>query len=740
MKRFASILLGIIVICFALTGVPTVSAAEQNYSGVIGDNLDWSFDAKSGKLTISGHGDMPDCMGWEYGWYWTMMPWHYLHIDEKILSIEIKPGVTSIGYNAFGDCFNLRSVSIPNGLYEIGGLAFSECNLRSVRIPESVAVIGTLAFCGCEHLSDVQIENPHGMDIAYDAFDNTAFYEKASNWKDGMLYAGKHLIRGQEDLSGVCTVRPGTVSIASGAFSTSYESGDVRDQITEIILPDSMEFIGRYAFSGCAKLKKIQLPRKGVHIEPDAFSETKLADDKSNWENGYMYIGNYIVGSERGLLDSNNSVRKNAIGKQMYSYVSEIPSDAEIVNCTDYVGSGIHLDPGVTQVTIPASVKRVGSLFSTNETDDITDIFVSEENPYFKSIDGVLYSKDGKILLWYPGGKNERSFTVPDGVEAIGRNAFCRGEYDDKSTLETIILPSSLRIIESGAFDGRKNLKNVSLPNNLQTIECFAFSHTGIESVQFPASLKEIDSSAFYECEYLASAHVPATVQMVGGAAFYACPSLSDFSIADGVMYTGRCGLLYGVISGAAYTENPENWDNGGLYAGSYLLSRDSDGLTIKPGTKYLSDGLFSSSWGDGIQVYIPLSVEYFGKQEVPEGSEFYYEGTQEQWNNVQKWIECYHTDEHGNNPAPIEVPVHFNSRIPYEEETSEAATEAIETEPESMNADEHLDEPADDVVAPRRLSTSVIVIICVAGVAAVSMAVVMAVLVLRKRNSSQDK
>ena len=163
MKRFASFLLGIIVICFALTGVPTVSAAEQNYSGVIGDNLDWSFDAKSGKLTISGHGDMPDCMGWEYGWYWTMMPWHYLHIDEKILSVEIKPGVTSIGYNAFGDCFNLRSVSIPNGLYEIGGLAFSECDLRSVHIPESVAVIGTLAFCGCEHLSDVQIENLHGF-------------------------------------------------------------------------------------------------------------------------------------------------------------------------------------------------------------------------------------------------------------------------------------------------------------------------------------------------------------------------------------------------------------------------------------------------------------------------------------------------------------------------------------------------------------------------------------------------
>lgn len=69
-----------------------------------------------------------------------------------------KKTVTSIGYYAFGGCFNLNNVIIPDTVTQIGDFAFSGCLcLSGIMIPNSVNYIGTRAFFGCSHLTSITI-------------------------------------------------------------------------------------------------------------------------------------------------------------------------------------------------------------------------------------------------------------------------------------------------------------------------------------------------------------------------------------------------------------------------------------------------------------------------------------------------------------------------------------------------------------------------------------------------------
>ena len=86
----------------------------------------------------------------------------YTGKNEDVIIPNIIGGkkVTSIGYDAFGYCSRLTSITIPNSVTSIGNYAFENCgSLTSVTIPNSVTIIGRYAFSFCENLTSITIPN-----------------------------------------------------------------------------------------------------------------------------------------------------------------------------------------------------------------------------------------------------------------------------------------------------------------------------------------------------------------------------------------------------------------------------------------------------------------------------------------------------------------------------------------------------------------------------------------------------
>ncbi len=137
-------------------------------------------------------------------------------------------------------------------------------------------------------------------------------------------------------------------------------------------------------------------------------------------------------------------------------------------------------------ISIPASVTTIGKgAFYGIKTMKAFTVDAANEN--FASVDGVLYTKDMRTLLYYPAAKEGTTFTVPSNVTTIAEGAFLNA-----TKLQTIVLPEGLITIERRAF-----------------MNC-----TALENVNIPSSVTAIGSSAFRGCEKLNRTDIPEAVDM----------------------------------------------------------------------------------------------------------------------------------------------------------------------------------------------------------------------------------
>ena len=146
--------------------VASISLWAQN--GTCGKKLKWSFDPVTCRLVITGSGDMAD---YEYNLDrgTSNAPWS--KFSDKIKSVFLPQGLTSIGSDAFRDCSALTAVIIPGSVNSIGYSAFQDCSaLTSVIIPSSITGIRSYTFSGCSSLKSITV--PASVtDIGYAAFE-----------------------------------------------------------------------------------------------------------------------------------------------------------------------------------------------------------------------------------------------------------------------------------------------------------------------------------------------------------------------------------------------------------------------------------------------------------------------------------------------------------------------------------------------------------------------------------------
>lgn len=421
---------------------------------------------------------------------------------ESLSSVNLYQGLEIIGAQTFAGCKNLTEIRLPEGLLTIGLRAFAESGLTSVYIPDTVTRIEQEAFLDCPNLTRIECGAsekpkgwsdawvPEGVEIVWGVArdPDPAFSYGEEN---GYLYRildGEAILLGYKGNDKELTL-PATLGgkpvteIWQNAFSML---GDVRGEsmdkvvipegvkrigemaffecgeLSSVVLPDSLEFIGDGAFSGCA-LRKVKIPSSVAVIPADCFSSCSWLTEVEIPEG-----------------------------------VTEIHKDA-------------FRNSSLKTVSLPASVTEIHpSAFSRLQL--LTSFTVSSENPVYSGWGNCLLKGDTVVLAT---GEFPREFSLPEGVRVIGENAFASAEY-----LKSVVLPSTLERIENRAFSACTRLTCIEIPEGVTYVGDRAFYSTeALAEVILPESLTHIGDSAFAGAA-LTSVYVPKGVTFIGREAF----------------------------------------------------------------------------------------------------------------------------------------------------------------------------------------------------------------------------
>lgn len=373
----------------------------------------------------------------------------------SLKSISIPDNVTSIGNSAFDNCCSLTSVNITdvaawcsidifdresNPLYYAGNLylngqlvteliipdevtrisddVFAGCtSLVSAVIPESVTNIKSGAFYGCSGLESISIPDSV-TSIGSLAFYNTAYYNDDSNWSNGVLYIGKHLIEAQDTIDGLYTIKSGTKVISDYAFYNCTS-------LTHITIPDGVTGIGKYAFHTCTNLESITIPDSITYINYDAFRNTAYYKDDSNWLNGALYIGKHLIKVKTSVTgsfavkDGTKSIADSALSS--CRRITSVTMPDSLISICDDAFSNCTL----TSITIPDGVTSIGSMaFSCCGFESITI------HNSVRSIGGGAFFECTSLAdVYYTGTQEEwKEITINSGNDSL-LNANIHYEY-----------------------------------------------------------------------------------------------------------------------------------------------------------------------------------------------------------------------------------------------------------------------------------------------------------------------
>lgn len=373
--------------------------------------------------------------------------------------VVIPNSVTAIGFLAFRDCDTITSITIPKSVTTINQGAFTGCSrLTSITIPATVTELGAFLFYRCSNLTDIIVDpaNSNYADV------------------DGVLFTKdlECLLEYPSGRSGVYCIPDGATRIRTSAFRgsssitgvvipngvTTIETTTFEDctSLASVILPNGLTEIGHIAFGGCTSLTDISLPSSVVELGNAPFEGctnlVRITVDSAN--NSFTDLD--------GVLYSKDLKKLIAYpGGKGPSYT--IPDSATAIG-----GYAFSKCTAIKEVHIPKSVNSYGeSPFAGCA--NLTQITVDPSSWSFTSVDGVLYTKDMKELVAYPGGKNP-SYSIISGVNKIRSFAFSHNP-----DLTNVIIPSGVASIGQFAFDQCTNLADITIPASVTKIDSYVF-------------------------------------------------------------------------------------------------------------------------------------------------------------------------------------------------------------------------------------------------------------------------
>ena len=437
---------------------------------------------------------------------------------------------------------------------------------------------------------------------------------------------------------------------------TGYDSPfhAARDLIKSVKIYDSITTIGAYAFADCDELKTVKIYAESL---------TKIC--------GRAFNGCAKLESVTFECDPHNL---NSIGAYAFYNCYRLKT-FDIPYQVNTLGGKAISGISATRLTIPAGLENF-YVYDFAECPNLASITVDSGNPYFSSIDGCLYNKDGTALYVVPAKYGKSSIKVSYEVTEFSTYAFdaCNGltdiYYMGTDTAWALItnsnrVPSRItvhygmltavgqcgenvsyalysdgRLVISGTgpmgdndiYKLRGFIKYVEIQNGVTEIANSAFSYcNNLESVSIANSVTKIGYAAFERCKKLESVTTPASVATIGSFAFELCTSLETVEI------LGNPELGPDLFKGC------ENLKNVKL---SSTLTKIGDGMfedcvglesfTVPSGVSKIYYDAFKNCKLTSVTLYPNLTyISANAFDGCSDLTDVYYFGTRDMWENV---------------------------------------------------------------------------------------------------------
>lgn len=480
--------------------------------------------------------------------------------EKKVLygmsnNVEIPDDIKEIGDYALSH-LEAKSVVIPEGVIRIGHHNLNLNTMMQMRLPSTLQNISRESFWGfVAEPHDIIV--PTGMGDVFkeklygDDYDIRSYIKEIS--KNLIISDDGKTVLGVHDNSITSIEIPfGIEVIGESAFEGCW-------LLREVVLPDSVKQIERWAFQKCKYLRKINLPAQLTEIQQSTFNECEFLEH-IDIPKSVKSIGDFAFSGckslrritlPRGLTSIGdrafsdcNSLKKiiipgsiKSLGNWAFWYCKGL-KDIVLNEGLEEMDSAFPGCISVKSINLPNSLKEIEG-YSLNDFEKLKVIRLSEDNPHFRFIDGVLYSRDLRKIIRVMS-YHEGTFIVPKSVRVIGCLAF-----DGCKHLSKVVIPDTVKTIERMAFQDCTSLKEVILPKNLKKIDshCFAGCKQ-LSEISIPDSVREIDWCGFRGCDAMRSIHLPDSLKTIGSNIFpfslktiTVSPTCRNYTTIDGVLY-----------------------------------------------------------------------------------------------------------------------------------------------------------------------------------------------------------
>lgn len=310
-----------------------------------------------------------------------------------------------------------------------------------------------------------------------------------------------------------------------------------------VVVPKKVKHISNGAFYH-AKCKEIIFENPNVQAELKAFADSAWLNAQIK-KNEDIYVGNTLLCA---MSDTSVVIKPQTTRINKEAFSSHMPKELTTHIIPPYSAlqsSRYSCSGGCYILTLTMDKKKI-NLNALSNWNNLEAIYFTNHKLY-KDIDGVVFSKDGSALLFYPRNRKDETYIVPKGTKIIGRRAFA-GAYN----LKKVVMPDTVKQIYQGAFLRCAKLKEAVLSDNVTEIpDATAFQPEGVfeyckslEKVCLPQKLTHLGTMAFAYCERLKEIEIPNKVQSIGEYAFF-YTGINEITLPKSLKNIGKGALLF---------------------------------------------------------------------------------------------------------------------------------------------------------------------------------------------------